>query len=91
MYFQCILSTFETLVQNRLFKQRKNKTFNYKARFSKENQDEGHSKEHDLASKWKRQRDINLGTGRRGFSIRTLIIILVLLLICMYVLENKFM
>ncbi|WP_347925061.1 hypothetical protein [Pontimicrobium sp. SW4] len=74
-----------------MFKQRKNKKFNYKPRFSKENQVGEHSKEHNLASKWQKQRDVNLGTGRRGFSMRTLIIILVLLLICMYVLENKFM
>ncbi|TJY36269.1 hypothetical protein [Pontimicrobium aquaticum] len=74
-----------------MFKQRKNKKFNYKPRFSKESQLEEHSKGHNLASKWQKQRDASLGKGRRGFPMRTLIIILVLLLICMYVLENKFM
>jgi hypothetical protein len=74
-----------------LFKQRKNRKFNYKPRYSKESQLENNSNDHNLATKWQKQRDANLGKGRRGFPILTLIIILVLLLICMYVLENKFM
>ena len=77
---------FETL-----FRQRKHKTFNYKPRFIKsdevdsENED---SKKVDFVSKWRATQS----TKRRfkgGMKLRTLILVLVLLLICMYLLESK--
>ncbi|WMI64405.1 hypothetical protein RBH94_10055 [Aestuariibaculum sp. YM273] len=75
-----------------LFNQRKNKTFNYRPRFSKENEEvtDGEAPEkHDFISKWEQTR-----TSKRrvkgAMSIRTLLLILVLLLICMYILDSKF-
>lgn len=76
-----------------MFKRRKNKTFNYRPRFSQENeQDSGleASKSGDFISKWKRERDNNKRKVGFGMSIRALILVLVLLLICMYILESKF-
>ncbi len=77
-----------------MLKQRKNKKFNYKPRFSKENELnttlEGDSKVDEFISKWQRARKVNRKGGTRGFSIRWLIIILVLLLIGMYILDFKF-
>jgi hypothetical protein len=76
-----------------LFKQRKNKTFNYRPRFSKENQeldDFETSRIRSFSDKWNASRGNNQ-KKRGGMSIRTLIIILVLLLICMYILETKYM
>jgi len=75
-----------------LLKQRKNKTFNYKSRFSNQKNnkvEDSHSSR--FTSKWQKEREVNLGKSKRGFSLVTLILILVLLLICLYVLEIKFM
>ena len=78
-----------------MLKQRKNKSFNYKPRFSNQSESKDDllddSEPNGLASKWQKERSGNLGKSKRGFSMRTLILILVLLLICMYVLENKYM
>jgi hypothetical protein len=78
--------------KNTLLKQRKNKKFNYKPRFSNQ-KDElvEDSQTSRFTSKWQREKDVNLVKSKRGFSLVTLILILVLLLICLYVLENKFM
>jgi len=76
-----------------LFKQRKHKTFNYKPRFSNENKVDSNlgeeSSTKDFVSKWKDKKDSNRKVGF-GMSIRTLILVLVLLLICMYILNSKF-
>ncbi|WP_299555592.1 hypothetical protein [Seonamhaeicola sp.] len=76
-----------------MFKQRKNKRFNYQPRFSKEDQthaDSEESPEKEFISRWKATRE-----GKRKVKgvmpIRTLILALVLLLILMYVLEKKYM
>ena len=78
-----------------MLKQRKNKTFNYKSRFSNQSESKDDlikdSEAEGFSSKWQRERSGNLGKSKRGFSMRTLILILVLLLICMYVLQNKYM
>ncbi len=78
-----------------MLKQRKHKTFNYKPRFSNQNNSKEGSDENSglkkIASKRQREREGNLVKGKRGFSLVKLILILVLLLICMYVLENKYM
>lgn len=76
-----------------MLKRHKNKKFNYKTRFSKENETNTNleyvSKDNGFVSKWKRAREVN--TNRegivRGISMRMLIIILVLLLIGMYILD----
>ncbi len=78
-----------------MFKQRKNKKFNYQSRFSKQNSLQDNLEESSQASvfnsKWQRERSTTLVKGKRGFSFKILILILVLLLICMYILKNKFM
>ncbi|WP_139002280.1 hypothetical protein [Hyunsoonleella aestuarii] len=72
-----------------MFKQRKHRTFNYKPRFSHDNEHESIDKsvdKPDFVSRWKELRP----RKRRGtISLRTLIIVLVLLLICMFWLESK--
>ncbi len=76
-----------------MFKQRKNKTFNYRPRFSNEKQADSNvssSKEkEDFISKWNDNRNENR-KAKAVLPLRTLIIILVLLLICMYILDTKF-
>lgn len=74
-----------------LFKQRKNKTFNYQSRFPKDNEVDSYletSKRKDFIAKWQRN---NKSKGKSVMNMRTLILILVLLLICMYLLEKKYM
>ncbi|NMH88597.1 hypothetical protein [Flavivirga algicola] len=77
-----------------MFKQRKNRTFKYEPRFSKENQTGSNPKEdfdsEDFVSKWKRQRGNNVRV-KGALPVKTLILVLVLLLLCMYVLEKKYM
>ena len=77
-----------------MFHQKKNKTFNYQSRLSKDSLDpsqlESVSSDKDFISKWR------IETGHkvkmRGFMpAKTLILLLVLLLICMYVLEKKYL
>ncbi|MBJ6366956.1 hypothetical protein [Snuella sedimenti] len=77
-----------------MFKRRKNKTFNYKPRFSQGNEKDSKEdafREDDFISKWKQTREANKSKVRGVVSIRTLVLLLVLLLICMYLLETKFM
>ncbi|MEC3906995.1 hypothetical protein VOI54_08180 [Tamlana sp. 2201CG12-4] len=77
-----------------MFKQRKHRTFNYQPRFSKENQADSslnnNSDTKDFVSKW-RKANGNKTKIRGAMSLKILIFILVLLLICMYVLEKKYM
>lgn len=74
-----------------LFKQRKNKTFNYQSRFSKDsevNSDLEASNKKEFVSKWDRDSKRKVGNA---MTMQTLIFVLVLLLICMYLLEKKYM
>lgn len=77
-----------------MFKQRKNKNFNYQPRFSKENQtdsslsDDSNTKH--FISKWRKSNGAKPKT-RGAIRMRTLLLFLVLLLICMYLLEKKYM
>ncbi len=77
-----------------MFKQRKHKSFKYQPRFSKEGQTESgldsNSSTKDFISKWRQSKETKVNT-RGTMSIKVLIVILVLLLICMYVLEKKYM
>ena len=77
-----------------MFNQRKNKTFQYQSRFSKENhkdsEDEKPSETEGFVSKWRSHRELSKTKRKGGMPIKTLIFILVLLLICMYLLENRF-
>ena len=74
-----------------MFKQRKNKKFNYKPRFSKEHKTndnlEENSKVNGFVSKWQRAHKSSRNRDKKGISMRLLIIILVLLLISMYILD----
>ncbi|TWO32547.1 hypothetical protein E1J38_006645 [Seonamhaeicola sediminis] len=76
-----------------MFKQKKNKRFNYQPRFSKENQSDSNAEENpekEFVSRWRATRE-----GKRKvkgtMSVRILILALVLLLIVMYVLEKRYM
>ncbi|WP_298339061.1 hypothetical protein [uncultured Algibacter sp.] len=77
-----------------MFKQRKHRTFNYQSRFSKENQTDSSLNDNadtkDFVSKWKQSKGTKV-KARGAMSMKVLIMILVLLLICMYVLEKKYM
>lgn len=76
-----------------LFKSHKNKTFKYQSPFSNKNgneEDLDDAKKIDFVSKWKRQSEKSRKV-KGVMPIRTLIIVLVLLLICMYLLEKKYM
>ena len=77
-----------------MFKQRKNKTFKYQPRFSKENQKDldldDKSETKDFVSKWRRQSGNKIRV-KGALPVKTLILVLVLLLLCMYVLEKKYM
>jgi hypothetical protein len=77
-----------------LFKQRKNKTFNYQTRFSKENQTnsslDNNSDTKEFVSKWQKSKSTKV-KSRGAMSMKVLVLILVLLLICMYLLEKKYM
>jgi len=77
-----------------LFKQRKHKTFNYQSRFSEENKEDAGLNNSvntkDYISKWKENREVKRKV-RGTMSVKTLILVLVLLLICMYLLESKYM
>lgn len=77
-----------------LFGQRKHRTFSYKPRFSKNNKEDANkeedSKSKEFVSKWRQQ------TGHKVrmkgiMPVRTLILVLLLLLICMYLLEKEYM
>lgn len=77
-----------------MFKQRKHKTFNYQSRFSKESQTDSSSDNNintkDFVSKWQQSKGTKV-KPRGVMSMKVLILILVLLLICMYLLEKKYM
>ncbi len=72
-----------------MFKRRKNKTFNYKSRFSGDGKAiEDGEDEKEFISKW-RQQTGNKVKMKSVLSIRTMILVLVLLLISMYLLNQK--
>ncbi len=77
-----------------MFKQRKHKIFNYQSRFSKEDQTDSsldnNSDTKGFVSKWQQSKGTKV-KPRATISMKVLILILVLLLICMYVLEKKYM
>jgi hypothetical protein len=77
-----------------LFKQRKNKTFKYKSRFSEKDKQKADSDEleaRDFISKWRSEHGNSRKVISGGTSVKILIFFLVLLLICMYLIEKKYM
>jgi len=77
-----------------LFKPRKHKTFNYQSRFTQDKTADSSLNEtanrKDYISKWKENREVKRKV-RGTMPVKTLILFLVLLLICMYLLEKKYM
>ena len=77
-----------------MFIQRKNKKFNYQTRFSEKTETQSDlnndSETKDFVAKWKRKSGSKIKT-RGVMSMKVTIFILVLLLICMYLLEKKYM
>lgn len=72
-----------------MFAKRKHKTFNYKPRFSEDGKAiKNEEKEKEFVSKW-RQQTGNKVKMKGVLPVRTLILVLVLLLICMYLLNQK--
>lgn len=78
-----------------MLNQRKNKSFNYKSKFSKEANSElsqvNTDNTKDFVSKWRHASHLNKRKVNRGMPITMLLVILVLLLICLYVLDKKYM
>lgn len=76
-----------------LLKPRKNKSFSYTPRFSKDKENntdkEETSKVGDLSSKWRNNQGIGNRKPKKGLSLYLLILVLVLVLICMYFLDIK--
>ena len=77
-----------------MFKQGKNKTFQYQSRFSKDNPENSDSKDaigqEGFIEKWRSHQKLSKLKRKGGMSVKMLLFILVLLLICMYLLENRF-
>lgn len=76
-----------------LFKQRKNKHFNYRSQHSKTEDSDLEltaAKKDEFTSKWERTRNANAHKTGVRVSMRTLMLLLIVLLICMYMLDKKF-
>jgi hypothetical protein len=77
-----------------LFKLRKNKSFSYTPRFSKDTEihsdEKKTSKYGDFSSKWRKNQGLSNRKLNKGMSLPLLILVLALILICMYVLDIKF-
>jgi len=77
-----------------LFKLRKNKSFSYTPRFSKEaeihSDEKKTSKYGDFSSKWRNNQGLSNRKLKKGMSLPLLILVLALILICMYLLDIKF-
>jgi hypothetical protein len=76
-----------------LLKPRKNKSFSYTPRFSKETESHSDkketSKQGDFSSKWKNNQGLSNHKLKKGLSLPLLLLVLVVVLICMYLLEIK--
>jgi len=73
------------------FNQHKNKRFNYKPRFDKnEVKNDVASESNDLVSKLRKSKGSLRGSKSKGISLSILIIILIGIIIVMYYLENKY-
>ena len=92
--FCLFLSIFESYQHCILFKPRKHKTFNYQPRFSNKNREDSvlndENETTDFVSKWRESKG-QKPKSRGVMPIKTLILVLILLLICMYLLEKKYM
>ncbi len=77
-----------------MFKQRKNKRFNYTNKYSKGDNSKLEtnlttSKKEKLTSKWESMRSANTDKIGLKLPIKALVLLLALLLICMYLLDKK--
>lgn len=77
-----------------MFKPRKNKSYNYRPRFSKDTElnteDTEFAKNRDFGLKWRNNQGLSNRKIKKGLSLPFLILILALILICMYILDIKF-
>jgi len=77
-----------------LLKPRKNKSFSYRPRFSKDSElyteQNEITKDRDFSSKWKNNQGLSNRKIKKGLSLPFLILILALILIGMYILDIKF-
>ncbi|WP_066220474.1 hypothetical protein [Formosa haliotis] len=67
-----------------LFNQRKNKAFNYKPKFQDNDQASGN----EMSSKWDELKQTRKHQGKRGIRLTGWIVILILVVILWYVLNN---
>ncbi|WP_159024124.1 hypothetical protein [Formosa sp. L2A11] len=67
-----------------LFNQRKNKSFNYKAKF----QEEDVKPLNEMTSKWEALKQTRKHQGKKGIRLSGWLIILILVIILWYVLNN---
>ena len=75
-----------------MFKQKKNKKFNYNPRFSKNQEpvSKDNSEAKEFVSKWRRETGHQVKMGS-VLPIRTILLLLILLLLCMYVLDKNYL
>lgn len=71
-----------------MFQQRKNKRYGYTPRFDKNNGDEGGRQFED---KWQEVRDSSIRKRKRGWSLKVLLLILILLVAAMYYIEKVYL
>ena len=73
------------LKKHSLFKQKKNRQFNYRPRFQGE---DATSEQEDFESKWREARLTSQKRGKRLMSLPVLIVMLIAMLILMYILNG---
>lgn len=77
-----------------MFKPRKNKSFSYRPRFTKDTElyteYKEVAKDRDFSSKWRNNQGPSNRKIKKGLSLPFLILILAIILICMYILDIKF-
>ena len=77
-----------------MLKPRKNKSFSYRPRFSKDTElyteHNEITKDRDFSSKWRNNQGLSNRKIKKGLSLSFLILILALILIGMYILDIKF-
>ncbi len=76
-----------------MLKPRKNKSFSYTPRFSKDVESNSNKKEvpeyGDFSSKWRNNQGLSNHKLKKGLSLPLLLLVLVFILICMYLLDIK--
>lgn len=87
-WFTCILSIFDSnhySLELILFKQRKNKKFNYKPRFQNSEQQDAKD---DFETKWGEVRQGSKKRGRLFSSLPVMLLMLIAVIVLMYILNG---